>query len=62
MGYVYNPPPVGGGEGWLDVPGDIVFDGMGHEIISFQENVPFFTTGRDNVRDLYMDGRPYEEY
>ncbi len=41
MGYVHNPPPVGGGEGWLDVPGDIVFDGMGHEIISFQENVPF---------------------
>lgn len=48
--------------GWLDVPGDIVFDGMGHEIISFQDDVPFFTTGRDNIRDLYMDGRPYEEY
>lgn len=39
--YVHNPPPVGGGEGWLDVPGDIVFDGMGHEIISFRKTFRF---------------------
>lgn len=49
--------------GWIGYgkwPGDdFVFDGMGHNITSYNKDTPFFTGYEDKIRDLWLDGKPY---
>lgn len=45
---------------WLNVPSDVVIDGMGHNIIFSQDKGSIFKYGSENVKNLYQNGELYQ--